>query len=252
MAAPGKEIHRQHDEFGAVQVFDDGEKRHLIFGTATEQSCILKSNAALLQYEYTRAMLLPLLFAKTPNQALVLGLGAGSLVTCLNQHLSGLEITAVELRQSVVDIARRYFQLPSNGKVKIHVDNADDYLRQCAAGDFELVFSDIYGADEVDDLQLQERYIDQCRQHLHPQGWLILNCWRSHRSNSDVLGLLKSHFRFVGACNTQAGNWVLIASNQTALPSRKKRQANANQWAKILGFTLPLSSLEIAKSTQSS
>ncbi len=248
MANLGKEIFRQYDEHGSVQVFDDGEKRYLAFGNDTEQSCILKSDAALLQYEYTRAMLLPLLFMRSPKTALVLGLGAGSVVSCLHQQLQSLKITAIELRQSVVDVAKRYFQLPDDDKLQVEVSNADDYLRQRTGEAFQLILSDIYGADNVDDLQLQERYIDQCRQHLDPQGWLALNCWRHHRRDSDVHHLLKSHFRFVGACNTQAGNWVLIASNQTSLPSRKKQQENAAFWSRRLRFTLPLSELEILQS----
>ncbi|MGH1374204.1 MAG: spermidine synthase [Cellvibrionaceae bacterium] len=248
MASLGKEIFRQYDEHGSVQVFDDGEKRYLAFGNDTEQSCILKSDAALLQYEYTRAMLLPLLFMGNPNTALILGLGAGSLVTCLRQQLPRLTITAIELRQSVADVAKRFFQLPSDNNLQVKISNADDYLGQPRDETFQLILSDIYGADDVDGLQLQEGYIDQCREHLDPQGWLVLNCWRHHRRNSDLLSLLKRHFGFVGACDTQAGNWVLIASNQMALPSRKKQQANAASWSKRLNFSLPLSQLEILQS----
>lgn len=248
MASLGKELSRQYDEYGVVQVFDDGEKRYLTFGNHTEQSCMLKRDSARLLYDYTRAMLLPLVFVKNPSRALVLGLGAGALVTCLHRNIQSLRITAVELRQSVVDAAKHFFQLPENGAVQIKVDNASDYLHQQADEAFDLIFSDIYGAEEVDGLQLQEVYLDQCQQHLQPQGWLTLNCWRHHRHNSDVLELLKSRFRFVGACHTQAGNWVLIASNQAPLPSKKILRERSTLWSKKLGFPLPHTQLEIFQS----
>ena len=38
----GKEVHRRYDELGIIQVFDDGNKRYLSFGTADEQSCQLR------------------------------------------------------------------------------------------------------------------------------------------------------------------------------------------------------------------
>lgn len=248
MAVPGKEIHRQYDEQGVVQVFDDGEKRYLAFGTETEQSCVLKRNPTDLQYEYTRAMLLPLLFQPNPKRALILGLGAGSLASCLNRHCRQLKITAVELRPAVIDVAYQYFQLPIGKKLTVVADNADDFLRLQPPEKHHLIFSDIYGADDVDTLQLQERYLDQCQQHLHSKGWLVLNCWRHHQRDSDLLELPQSRFRQLAFCNTQAGNWILMASNQTQLPSRSRLKEAANEWSKTLGFSLPLSRLEIVAS----
>ncbi len=244
MSYLGKEIHRAHDQYGSIRVFDDGEKRYLTFGTDTEQSCVLKSNAADLQYEYTRAMLLPLLFQPTAKRALILGLGAGSLATCLTLHCRQLKLTAVELRQAVIDTAYQHFQLPRTKKLQVIADNADHFLRHSASAKYHFIFSDLYGAEDVDNIQLQDDYIDLCQQHLHSDGWLVLNCWRNHRSDGDLQDSLSHRFRHVFACNTQAGNWVLLASNMTSLPSRSQLKENAKSWAKSLGFALPLSRME--------
>ena len=56
MPVPGKEIFRSHDQYGQVQVYDNGNKRYLAFGSSDEQSCQLKTDPAQLQYEYSRAM----------------------------------------------------------------------------------------------------------------------------------------------------------------------------------------------------
>lgn len=246
MAVQGKEIHRSHDQYGPIQVFDDGNKRYLAFGNNDEQSCQLKTNPAHLQYDYTRAMLLPLLFKPDPKKILLLGLGGGSLANCLHHHNPQTVITAVELRQQVIDIAYRYFQLPHNKKLTTIQADAADYLRDKEPNDFDLIFSDIYGPTGLDELQLQERYIDQCYHCLNDHGWLILNYWSEHRGKNETLNLLRTRFSQVKTSSTQTGNWVILASRQPQHTSNKQLQDRARQWSKRLGFSLqsPLSKLQ--------
>ena len=81
---------------------------------------------------------------------------------------------------------------------------------------FSLIFSDIYGTDGVDDLQLQERYLDQCLQCLTDDGWLVLNCWKEHLGDASILPILKQRFNDVRTCVTQSGNWVILAGRKRA------------------------------------
>lgn len=244
MNMTGREIHRAHDDLGVVQVFDDGDMRYLTFGTDHQQSCALKSDPAYLSYDYTRAMLLPLLFEDNPRKGLILGLGAGSLATCLNRHCRQLKLTAVELRQTVIDAAYKYFQLPSGKKLNVVAANAADYLREHEPANFNIIFSDIYGPDGIDDLQLQERFIDQCLHSLTANGWLVLNCWKNHRNDSDILPLLRDRFAYVGECNTQAGNWVILACRQAPRAGQNQLRERAKAWSQKLGFPLPLARLQ--------
>ena len=69
-----KEIYRSFDEYGLLRVFEDGNKRYLAFAEDDEQSCQLKSEPLLLQHDYTRAMLLVLLFTQPQN---IMLFGAG-------------------------------------------------------------------------------------------------------------------------------------------------------------------------------
>lgn len=156
-----------------------------------------------------------------------------------------MTLTAVELRQSVIDTAYNYFQLPQNDRLLV-VANADDYLRAHEPGSFQIIFSDIFGADDVDDLQLQEHYLDQCCNNLSDDGWLALNCWQRHKEGSDTLEILRARFSHAGVCNTQAGNWVIIAARQYRTVDRNKLKAHAREWARRLGFSLPLTSLRDA------
>src|SRR5689334_21031370 len=127
MSIPGKEIYRTYDEYGPVQVFDDGTKRYLSFGEGDEQSCILKAEPFLLQHDYTRAMLLPLLY-RLPGDAILVGLGGGALITCLHRYFPDLQMRVVELRHSVIKIAHRYFELPRDERITLIEQDVSEFL----------------------------------------------------------------------------------------------------------------------------
>lgn len=233
-----KEIYRSYDEFGPVQVFDDGNQRQLAFGEGDQQSCMHKAQPDQLHYDYTRAMCLALLFNTDANDALLLGLGAGSLASFLYRQQPQLHITAVELRQLVIDVAYRYFELPRGERLTVINDNALHYLQRTEPADYHFIFSDIYTASGVDDLQLQESYLDMCRECLHTDGWLILNCWREHKADGDLIDVLHSKFSQLYSCTTQSGNWIIFASNSSQQLNHKILPQTAKALSTQVGFNL--------------
>jgi len=236
VALPGKEIHRAVDEFGAIRVFEDGIKRYLAFGDNDEQSCWLKTEPLVPQHEYSRAMLLVLLFCE-PKRSLCLGLGAGVLNSCLHSHYPSLEQQVVELRSGVVDAAYRFFQLPCSKRLQLNVMDANEYLQTVDGGKLDIIFSDIYGADGLDEQQLSEDFLSQCHQRLKPEGWLVLNCWREHQ-RGDSLESLRRLFPDIRGCTTQSGNWVIFAGKRANNESGKQLKSRARELSQKLGFSL--------------
>lgn len=235
MSLPGKEIHRGYDEFGVIRVLDDGNKRYLSFGDVDEQSCCLKSEPHIPQHEYVRAMLLVLLFCE-PKRCITLGLGAGSLTSCLHHHLPSLKQEVVELRAGVIDAAYKYFQLPRSKRLVLHHLDAQDFLQSVESKKADIIFSDIYGADGLDEQQLQPDFIHECYYRLKPGGWLVLNCWRDHQSEA-TLALLRELFSDIRSCATQSGNWVIFAGNSIDTQSAKQLKAQARELSQRLGFS---------------
>lgn len=236
MPLSGKEIHRRYDEFGAIRILDDGHKRYLAFGDEDEQSCWLKSQPLLPQHDYTRAMLLALLFHK-PTSMLTLGLGAGSLNSCLRAQLPDLQQQIVELRPGVVHCAYKYFQLPRTPNIQVITMDAFDYLKESAEPQVDMIFSDIYGADGVDEQQLSDNFLRMCHTKLNPHGWLVLNCWKEHKA-SDSLTHLHALFPDVRACTTSSGNWVIFAGKTTDTQSDRQLSLQAKSLTTALGFSL--------------
>ncbi|MFN3882514.1 MAG: spermidine synthase [Nitrincola lacisaponensis] len=236
MPLQGVEIYRGYDALGVVQVMDDGHKRYLSFGAEDEQSCVLKDQPWIPQMDYIRAMLLVLLFV-TPRRVLVLGLGGGSLNTCLHHGFPGMQQDIVELRSEVVTIAQRFFQLPRSKRIQVHTMEAQTYLDTEAGRPADIIFSDIYDDQGVSEQQHQPAYLHECHARLRPNGWLVLNCWKEHRGEA-VLEVLREQFAQVYSCTTQDGNWVVFAGKSDNFPSQSQLKQTAKQLSQSLGFSL--------------
>ena len=236
MSVLGKEIYRTYDEYGPIQVFDDGVKRYLAFEEDDEQTCVLKANPAQIQHEYTRAMLLSLLLVD-PREVLLLGLGGGSLATCLLGYHPELNLRAVELRRAVIKIAKKYFYLPKTDRLTVFEDDAGQYLLGDAVSPAQLILADMYGADGLDPQQLTHWFLERCHELLTDDGWLVLNCWNDHRRDKENLRVIGGVFAEVRVSTTTSGNWIIFAG-------KRKNTLNDKQLvqrAKELGTTLDYS-----------
>jgi len=237
MSIPGKEIIRVYDEYGPIQVFDDGNKRHLAFGTEDEQGCILKSRPHQVQYAYIRAMLLHLLFDHTPENCLILGLGSGGLAHALFHHLPSTQVTVVELRQKVIELGYSHFQLPRDDRLVLIQRDAGEYIRQSDHTEtFDVIYSDIYSSEGMDQQQTEALYIQGCLARLHPDGWLVINFWQEHRK-LQFLALLKTYFSQVWVNSIDSGNWILMASQNPQQLNKKQVKSAAKQLSVGFGFS---------------
>ncbi|MCJ8273676.1 MAG: methyltransferase [Psychrosphaera sp.] len=259
---PGKEIACLYDKQGAVRVYDDGNKRYLSFGAGDEQSCMVKASPGLLQYDYNRAMILVMLLCQ-PTNILVLGLGGGTLPSCLLRHFPEVSITVIELREVVIKIASKYFDLPDDGRLKIINDNALDYLQkhglqqhrlqkhglqqhglqkhelqQHKAGTCDVLFSDLFIAEGLEARQLTERFIENAKRILTDDGYLVINALEEYRTEKVLSTLFGRHFKTIYENITDDGNWVIIATNGSDKVKPKILTGSAKQLSEVLGFSL--------------
>lgn len=236
----GRELHRRFDEYGPIQVFDDGNKRYLSFGTVDEQSCQLISAPTRLQHEYLRAMVSVLVQLENPqsvNNVTVLGLGGGSLAAALHELLPQTQIHAVELRGAVAQIAYQYFALPRDKRLKVHIIDAISYVEanHQAQQKTDILFSDLYLAEGLSEQQNNSAFLQQCAGLLTDNGWLVLNLWKEHRQDPLLLNQLKDLFPTLLQATTKDGNWLIWAS-RSAGADKKTAQIRAKQLQPLLGF----------------
>jgi|TARA_A100001518_G_scaffold4172_1_gene5523 spermidine synthase len=227
-----REVERLRDDFGLIRVTELGELRYLFFGEQTEQSCGLIGNPAWLEYDYTRAMLLAGYWLEDTQRVLALGLGGGSLVSAVLTHLQPQQITAVELRPGVVDVARRWFGLPDDPRLTVLIDSAEKVIeREQASAD--LVLLDLYMEGGITALQLRMDFLEQCHAALRPGGLMVVNQWQlGHTGQPYAAERLQKLFgdRYLQV-EVEEGNIVLFIPQAGELPLD---QDTMRRWADSL------------------
>lgn len=233
----GKEIHRGYDEFGAIRVFDDGNKLYLSFDSIHEQSCQHKAQPHRLMHEYTRAMLTPLVYHQ-PRHVTMLGLGGGSLLHCLHHGFPEIRFQMVELRPDIVSIARQIFRIPEDERVDIQVNDAGLFLAEAPASCTDFLLCDIYHAEGMDAQQAQFRFIRHCHRLLTDDGWIAINYSHHSECPPEVLSFIAGHFSNIRICTVSSGNRILTASKRALVLNEKEALLRGKALNDLLGYPL--------------
>lgn len=177
----GHLIHESHDDDGILEVVEINGVRSLHFGSFPRQSSMSLTEPDKLHLHYVRAMTSWLLFKPTlDDEALIIGLGGGSLTKHLLHHFPECRLKAVEYRKSVVKIARSHFGLPLDPRLKVIIDDGAKYVRQrteSQAEQYSLMFIDAFDHDGMAPSICNHAFFDACKVLLKKDGMLVINLW---------------------------------------------------------------------------
>lgn len=207
------EIYRTEDSFGSVVVWEDDGMRILSFDSLFEQSAMRLDNPLALVHEYTRAMLLALLF-KEPERVTLLGLGGGSLLRVLHKYCANSAFEVVELRKSVIHVALDYFSIPNDERITLHHRNGVDYIREAGKHSSDMVLADMYRAYSMEGFQNTIRFLEQCWHMLTKDGWLVINFHQLPEFDHPYMQRMCELFPEVLCCGTNSGNYVVMCGKQ--------------------------------------
>lgn len=189
----GTLIFALRDPEGLMEVIDQEGTRSLYFGTGARQSSMRLNSPTELILEYTRSMLAGLLFQPQPRRILLVGLGGGSLARYLAQHLPAAQIECVEMRAGVVDLARRYFQLPDG--LGIHIGDGAEFLHASPERHYDLILVDAFDSRGIHPSICAAQFHADCRRALTETGVLSANLWITPGSGyRDILKEMQQGF----------------------------------------------------------
>jgi spermidine synthase len=246
MAGLGEEIFRTHDEYGAVLVHQQGNRRTLTFGTRVEQSALLLEDPARLEYTYTQAMILALLLVERVQHAVVLGLGGGSLLRALRDQLPRARILGVEQRKGVIEAARACFFLIEDQRLTLNLADATEFVRH-RANQADLLFADLYGPDGMDGRQIGADFLADCHAMLRPGGVFVANLWDSeYRQSAEANRRLKAAFDGRVLFNHVQGGNIIAYGFAGELPRLERRRFFTR--AQVLGNALRIPLQRLARS----
>lgn len=214
------------DEYGQITVIENNIYRVMTFDRICEQSKLQRSDPVIPVHNYIRAMLMAVAL-KPPLKSLVLGLGGGCLPRSLYARDPQGAIDAVELRPAVIDIARRFFSLPESENIHYYVEDAELFMSRAGAGEYDLIFSDLYAANSMSPLQERESFLHNAARALSPEGWLVLNYPQRPAANGPLMKALQNEFTTLLRCVVPSGNVVVYASNVPLQLNLKELQQQA-------------------------
>lgn len=233
----GITVEHRHDEYGPIQVFDDGLFRFLKFGDGGEQSRIDLNHPYCPVYQYTQAMLMALTFLPEPEHATLLGLGGGMLVHALHHYDPTLPLAVAELRADVVDLAHSHFLLPRGEHIRVSVADAAHFLGNAPTTD--LIFADIYTDAGMQEGQLADQFIADCHRLLNDTGVLVLNLWDEGKGIHPLAQQrIREYFGDQNLCIPVPGGNLISFSFKGGCPDIQPRrlQPTANRLGKKLNF----------------
>ena len=213
-----KLVHRRNDRWGDILVIDQGDHRILTFDSIYEQSRFNLKHPALLVHYYTRAMLLGLAFME-PRHITLLGLGSGCLLQAFHRMFDNAVFEVVEYRQAVVDVASEFFNLPASPNIRVSVTDAGHYLKATPAASTDMIFADMYTAEDMNPLQLQKSFLRQCHRVLTEEGWLVGNFHELPDPTSEFFTVLHSLFAEVLLYHVPDENYIIYASKHKLIAS---------------------------------
>jgi spermidine synthase len=156
-------------ERGPVIVIEDGRK-------------ILRVDG-VIQSVHVDASYLPdvwdaMLPDEAPANALILGLGGGTMAQLLTNRFGLLPIVGVERDPAVILLARHEFGLAQSPHVRIEYEDAFTFARRCAEP-FDFIAVDLYTAGKMSHGVLGAAFLRDVRRLLTPEGLVTFNLWRS-------------------------------------------------------------------------
>ena len=157
----------------SIAVSDERGYRTLHVGGEAIQSTMRLSDPWALALDYTRCMMAFLLFHPEPRQALMLGLGGGSLAKFFWKNLRKTAVHVVELDERVLAAARTQFALPpDDARLRVEIgDGAQALSPECC----DVLVIDAYHDEEhVQELASAEFY-DAAFLALAEPGVMVVN-----------------------------------------------------------------------------
>jgi len=196
-----------------VHVSEEKGVRYLHLGSPWVQGAMRIARPWSLELEYTRDMMVPLLMrshGSWPARVLCIGLGSGSLPKFLHRHRARTVITAVEISEEVVAVARQYFRLPDDDRMRVVLGDAGQYVAKSNEL-FELVLVDGFdGRGRAGALDARE-FHGHCRRLLAPGGLVAVNLLTRQRGNSASIARIAEAYDGQLAVMSPSGDGNVIA-----------------------------------------
>ncbi len=125
-------------------------------------------------FEYPQYLHLALALNPAAQRTLVVGLGGGTVVKQMWSAYPDMRIDAVEIDPEVIDVARRFFELPDDERVRTFVGDGREFV-ETTADTYDIVMLDAYDDDRIPYHLTTREFFESVRARLNPHGVVAYN-----------------------------------------------------------------------------
>jgi spermidine synthase len=196
----------------------------LHFGSDYIQSQMVIDEPDFLALAYTRAMMAFEMFAPSPREIALIGLGGGSIAKWCYRHHPKAKVTVVELNPHVIAV-RNTFRIPKdNRRFQILCEDGAKFVAQNSAR-FDVLLVDCFTEKYPPKELCSQAFYDNCKQALSDVGLMVVNlCVKNHRR---ILSRIRKSFEGrIVVFTDKDGNDVVFACKGQLL-WRKNESANS-------------------------
>ncbi len=159
--------------YNYLQVREDDREVVLSTNVMFGVQSVTRKDDALTGMYYDYAMAAPLMAKKQSNpDILILGNGTGTYGRQCLKYFPGAKITAVEIDQSITDLAYTYFDMPQEIKVTNYDGRA--YL-QADEQSYDVIMVDAYQDISIPFQMASVEFFTLVREHLNDGGVMVVN-----------------------------------------------------------------------------
>jgi spermidine synthase len=161
----------------SIEICEQDGVRYLRFSAEWIQGAMRLKRPNALELAYTREMMAGLLLREPPwpRNALLIGLGAGSLAKFIYHGLPRTKITVVEIDPQVEAVARLYFKLPDDPlRLRVLIGDGARFVAQ-GGENYDCILVDGFDKDGQAGILGTEPFYQACRARLNLAGLLSVN-----------------------------------------------------------------------------
>jgi len=185
-AQPMREIYRTDTLYHHIRVTELDGVRYLMFGH-TQQSAMRVSDPLAGVFRYTDGFHLAFLAKPSIKRVLVIGLGGATGPKQIRAFYPGVSVDVAEIDPAVLQIARRYFALKTDSRLRVTVRDGRMFLRRTNTM-YDAIMLDAYYQDGVPFHLTTQEFMRIVKEHLTPGGVVVANMIGSIAgSHSDIV-----------------------------------------------------------------
>jgi len=168
-----KEVFSAVSAFHDIRVTDYGFSRVLSFGRNRQSSMFLDSPFDT-DFEYPSYFHVALALKPDAATALAIGLGGATVVKRMWRDYPEMRVDAVELDPEVVGVARRFFALPEDERIRVFTGDGRGFL-EASDDSYDLVIVDAFDDDAVPPHLSDDGFIRVLRDRVGTDGIVAYN-----------------------------------------------------------------------------